>query len=104
MSEQFQVDWTTVLISSLGVIAVRCDGRGNGSQGSEFIHMLDREHQLKALRYKRDKPSSFVCRKSARRTVSHGTHSSKLNIGFAVKFLERSRIFIITYSACWGLF
>ncbi|KAB5587222.1 hypothetical protein PHYPO_G00010630 [Pangasianodon hypophthalmus] len=49
VSERFQVDWATVLVSSLGVIAVRCDGRGSGSQGSEFIHMLDQEDQLKAL-------------------------------------------------------
>ncbi|MCJ8729002.1 hypothetical protein PDJAM_G00011320 [Pangasius djambal] len=49
VSERFQVDWATVLVSSLGVIVMRCDRRASGSQGSEFIHMLDQEDQLKAL-------------------------------------------------------
>ncbi|KAG7336403.1 hypothetical protein KOW79_001096 [Hemibagrus wyckioides] len=47
--ERFQVDWVTVLVSSLGVVAVRCDGRGSGSRGSEFIHTLDKEDHLKVL-------------------------------------------------------
>ncbi|XP_047667758.1 dipeptidyl aminopeptidase-like protein 6 isoform X2 [Tachysurus fulvidraco] len=47
--ERFQVDWVTVLVSSLGVVTVRCDGRGRGHRGSEFVHMLDKEVQLKAL-------------------------------------------------------
>lgn len=50
MIEQFHVDWATVLVSSLGVIVVRCGGRSGASQGSEFIHTLDKEDQLKALR------------------------------------------------------
>ncbi|XP_053350341.1 dipeptidyl aminopeptidase-like protein 6 [Clarias gariepinus] len=49
MIEQFHVDWATVLVSSLGVIVVRCGGRSGASQGSEFIHTLDKEDQLKAL-------------------------------------------------------
>lgn len=52
VSERFQVDWVMALVSSLGVIAVRCDGRANGAQSSEFVHMLDMELQLKVLRYK----------------------------------------------------
>uniref|UniRef100_A0AAR2M3J6 A-type potassium channel modulatory protein DPP6 n=1 Tax=Pygocentrus nattereri TaxID=42514 RepID=A0AAR2M3J6_PYGNA len=58
ISEQFQVDWATVLVSSFGVIAMRFDGRGSGFQGTNLLHKVQRrlgrfeeEDQLKALRY-----------------------------------------------------
>ncbi|KAL7887703.1 hypothetical protein AOLI_G00054240 [Acnodon oligacanthus] len=56
ISEQFQVDWATVLVSSFGVIAMRFDGRGSGFQGTNLLHKVQRrlgrfeeEDQLKAL-------------------------------------------------------
>ncbi|KAK1794896.1 hypothetical protein P4O66_009902 [Electrophorus voltai] len=58
VSEQFRVDWATVLVSSFDVIAVRLDGRGSGFQGTNLLHKVQRrlgkfeeEDQLKALRY-----------------------------------------------------
>ncbi|MCJ8729039.1 hypothetical protein PDJAM_G00011720 [Pangasius djambal] len=56
VSEKFQVDWATVLVSSFGVIVVRCDGRGSGFQGTNLLHTvhrrlgrLEEEDQLRAL-------------------------------------------------------
>ncbi|KAI4882780.1 hypothetical protein NFI96_002386 [Prochilodus magdalenae] len=56
ISEQFQVDWATVLVSSFGVITMRFDGRGSGFQGTNLLHKVQRrlgrfeeEDQLKAL-------------------------------------------------------
>ncbi|XP_076827354.1 A-type potassium channel modulatory protein DPP6 isoform X1 [Brachyhypopomus gauderio] len=56
VSEQFQVDWVTVLVSRFDVIAVRFDGRGSGFQGTNLLHKVQRrlgkfeeEDQLKAL-------------------------------------------------------
>ncbi|KAK3571579.1 hypothetical protein QTP86_014151 [Hemibagrus guttatus] len=56
VSEQFQVDWASVLVSSFGVIVVRCDGRGSGFQGTNLLHTvhrrlgrLEEEDQLRAL-------------------------------------------------------
>ncbi|XP_035386537.1 dipeptidyl aminopeptidase-like protein 6 isoform X1 [Electrophorus electricus] len=56
VSEQFRVDWATVLVSSFDVIAVRLDGRGSGFQGTNLLHKVQRrlgkfeeEDQLKAL-------------------------------------------------------
>ncbi|XP_062848085.1 dipeptidyl aminopeptidase-like protein 6 [Trichomycterus rosablanca] len=56
VSEQFQVDWATVLVSSFSVIAVRCDGRGSGFRGAKLLHsvqhrlgQLEEEDQLKIL-------------------------------------------------------
>ncbi|XP_016310782.1 dipeptidyl aminopeptidase-like protein 6 [Sinocyclocheilus anshuiensis] len=56
VSEQFHIDWTSVLVSSFGVIAVRFDGRGSGFQGTNLLHkvqrrlgMFEEKDQLDAL-------------------------------------------------------
>ncbi|XP_026056557.1 dipeptidyl aminopeptidase-like protein 6 isoform X2 [Carassius auratus] len=56
VSEQFQIDWASVLVSSFGVIAVRFDGRGSGFQGTNLLHkvqrrlgMFEEKDQLDAL-------------------------------------------------------
>uniref|UniRef100_A0A8C1WGF1 A-type potassium channel modulatory protein DPP6 n=1 Tax=Cyprinus carpio TaxID=7962 RepID=A0A8C1WGF1_CYPCA len=60
VSEQFHIDWASVLVSSFGVIAVRFDGRGSGFQGTNLLHkvqrrlgMFEEKDQLDALRYHR---------------------------------------------------
>ncbi|XDV26985.1 hypothetical protein PO909_030590, partial [Leuciscus waleckii] len=57
VTEQFQVDWTTVLVSSFNIIVMRLDGRGSGFQGTNLLHRVkkklgefeERDH-LEALR------------------------------------------------------
>uniref|UniRef100_A0A8C2FJ32 A-type potassium channel modulatory protein DPP6 n=1 Tax=Cyprinus carpio TaxID=7962 RepID=A0A8C2FJ32_CYPCA len=56
VSEQFHIDWASVLVSSFGVIAVRFDGRGSGFQGTNLLHkvqrrlgMFEEKDQLDAL-------------------------------------------------------
>lgn len=58
VSEQFQVDWATVLVSSFSTIVIRFDGHGSGFQGTSFLHkvrrklgQLEERDQLEALRY-----------------------------------------------------
>uniref|UniRef100_A0A8C0YIE3 Dipeptidyl-peptidase 6b n=1 Tax=Cyprinus carpio carpio TaxID=630221 RepID=A0A8C0YIE3_CYPCA len=57
VTEQFQVDWTTVLVSSFNTIVMRLDGRGSGFQGTNLLHRvkkklgeLEERDQLEALR------------------------------------------------------
>lgn len=58
MSERFHMDWATVLVSSFGVIVVRCDGRGSGFQGTNLLHRIQKrpgvfeeQDQSDALKY-----------------------------------------------------
>uniref|UniRef100_A0A671KT49 Dipeptidyl aminopeptidase-like protein 6 n=1 Tax=Sinocyclocheilus anshuiensis TaxID=1608454 RepID=A0A671KT49_9TELE len=57
VTEQFQVDWTTVLVSSFNTIVMRLDGRGSGFQGTNLLHRIrkklgefEERDQLEALR------------------------------------------------------
>uniref|UniRef100_A0A8C7IDR3 A-type potassium channel modulatory protein DPP6 n=1 Tax=Oncorhynchus kisutch TaxID=8019 RepID=A0A8C7IDR3_ONCKI len=57
VSEQFHIDWATVLVSSFGAMVVRFDGRGSGFQGTNLLHRVQRKlgvfeekDQLEALR------------------------------------------------------
>uniref|UniRef100_W5LH02 Dipeptidyl-peptidase 6b n=1 Tax=Astyanax mexicanus TaxID=7994 RepID=W5LH02_ASTMX len=57
VTEQFQVDWATVLVSSYSIIVIRFDGRGSGFQGTNLLHRVKRKlgqmeeiDQLEALR------------------------------------------------------
>lgn len=57
VSEQFHIDWASVLVSSFGVVAVRFDGRGSGFQGTNLLHkvqrrlgMFEEKDQLDVLR------------------------------------------------------
>lgn len=43
VSEQFHMDWATVLVSSFGAIVVRCDGRGSGYQGTNLLHRIQKK-------------------------------------------------------------
>ncbi|KAJ8010672.1 hypothetical protein DPEC_G00077540 [Dallia pectoralis] len=43
VSEQFHIDWATVLVSSFGVMVVRFDGRGTGFQGTNLLHRVQRK-------------------------------------------------------------
>ncbi|XP_039609568.1 dipeptidyl aminopeptidase-like protein 6 isoform X2 [Polypterus senegalus] len=58
VTEKFQVDWVTVLVSSFNTIVIKCDGRGSGFQGTNFLHAVQRklghfqeQDQLEALNY-----------------------------------------------------
>lgn len=57
VTEQYQVDWVTVLISSFGAIAISFDGQGSGFQGSSLLQKVhhnlgpsQEKEQLEALR------------------------------------------------------
>ncbi|KAK3546580.1 hypothetical protein QTP70_029946 [Hemibagrus guttatus] len=43
VTEQFQVDWATVLVSSYSTIVMRFDGRGSGFQGTNLLHRIKRK-------------------------------------------------------------
>uniref|UniRef100_A0A3Q3X219 Uncharacterized protein n=1 Tax=Mola mola TaxID=94237 RepID=A0A3Q3X219_MOLML len=43
VSEQFRVDWATVLVSSFSAIVIRFDGHGSGFQGTNFLHKVRRK-------------------------------------------------------------
>ncbi|XP_046700804.1 inactive dipeptidyl peptidase 10-like isoform X2 [Silurus meridionalis] len=58
VSEQFRLDWDSVLLSSDKVIVARLDGRGSGFQGQKFLQevhkqlgVLELQDQLAALEY-----------------------------------------------------
>ncbi|XP_076000936.1 A-type potassium channel modulatory protein DPP6-like [Genypterus blacodes] len=58
VTEQFQVDWATVLVSSFSAIIIRFDGHGSGFQGTNLLHRvrrklgrLEERDQLEALRF-----------------------------------------------------
>ncbi|XP_069366743.1 A-type potassium channel modulatory protein DPP6-like isoform X4 [Paralichthys olivaceus] len=58
VTEQFQVDWDTVLVSSFSTIVIRFDGHGSGFQGTNLLHKvrrrlgkLEERDQLEALRF-----------------------------------------------------
>uniref|UniRef100_A0A8C6T062 A-type potassium channel modulatory protein DPP6 n=1 Tax=Neogobius melanostomus TaxID=47308 RepID=A0A8C6T062_9GOBI len=42
VSEQFHLDWPTVLVSSFGVMVMRVDGRGSGFQGTNLLHRIQK--------------------------------------------------------------
>ncbi|XP_061661130.1 dipeptidyl aminopeptidase-like protein 6 isoform X2 [Syngnathoides biaculeatus] len=42
VSERFGADWATVLVSSFGAVAVRCDGRGAGFRGTNLLHRVQK--------------------------------------------------------------
>ncbi|XP_059358452.1 dipeptidyl aminopeptidase-like protein 6 isoform X1 [Carassius carassius] len=57
VTEQFLVDWTTVLVSSFNTIVMHLDGRGSGFQGTNLLHRIKKKlgefeerDQLEALR------------------------------------------------------
>ncbi|KAM3866400.1 A-type potassium channel modulatory protein DPP6-like [Diretmus argenteus] len=57
VTERFQVDWATVLVSSFSTIVIRFDGHGSGFQGTNLLHRvrrklgkLEERDQLEALR------------------------------------------------------
>lgn len=58
VSEQFRVDWATVLVSTFSTIVIRFDGHGSGFQGTKLLHevrrnlgKLEERDQLEALRW-----------------------------------------------------
>ncbi|XP_051909788.1 dipeptidyl aminopeptidase-like protein 6 isoform X3 [Hippocampus zosterae] len=42
VSERFQLDWATVLVSSFGAVVARCDGRGGGFQGTNLLQRIQK--------------------------------------------------------------
>ncbi|XP_058499708.1 dipeptidyl aminopeptidase-like protein 6 isoform X3 [Solea solea] len=58
VTEQFHVDWDTVLVSSFSTIVIRFDGHGSGFQGTNLLHKvrrklgkLEEQDQQEALRF-----------------------------------------------------
>ncbi|XP_056149185.1 dipeptidyl aminopeptidase-like protein 6 [Lampris incognitus] len=43
VTEQFWVDWATVLVSSFSTIVIRFDGHGSGFQGTNLLHRVRRK-------------------------------------------------------------
>uniref|UniRef100_A0A8C6M7R5 A-type potassium channel modulatory protein DPP6 n=1 Tax=Nothobranchius furzeri TaxID=105023 RepID=A0A8C6M7R5_NOTFU len=63
VTEQFIMNWATVLVSSFGAIVVHCDGRGSGFQGTNVLHRIQKrlgvfeeQDQMDALRFGLQKP------------------------------------------------
>uniref|UniRef100_A0A4W5P5W3 Dipeptidyl-peptidase 6b n=1 Tax=Hucho hucho TaxID=62062 RepID=A0A4W5P5W3_9TELE len=57
VTEQFRVDWATVLVSSYSTIVIRFDGHGSGFQGTNLLHrvrrklgVIEERDQMEALR------------------------------------------------------
>ncbi|XP_062338487.1 dipeptidyl aminopeptidase-like protein 6 isoform X3 [Osmerus eperlanus] len=57
VTEQFGVDWATVLVSSYSTVVIRFDGHGSGFQGTNLLHrvrrklgVLEERDQMEALR------------------------------------------------------
>uniref|UniRef100_A0A674BA51 Dipeptidyl-peptidase 6b n=1 Tax=Salmo trutta TaxID=8032 RepID=A0A674BA51_SALTR len=57
VTEQFRVDWATVLVSSYSTVVIRFDGHGSGFQGTKLLHhirrklgVIEERDQMKALR------------------------------------------------------
>ncbi|KAM9427680.1 A-type potassium channel modulatory protein DPP6-like isoform 2-T2 [Salvelinus alpinus] len=57
VTEQFHVDWATVLVSSYSTIVIRFDGHGSGFQGTKLLHhirrklgVIEERDQMEALR------------------------------------------------------
>ncbi|CAL8279965.1 unnamed protein product [Lota lota] len=57
VTEQFSVDWATVLVSSYSTVVIRFDGYGSGFRGTNLLHRvgrrlgrLEERDQLEALR------------------------------------------------------
>lgn len=42
VSERFSLGWDSVLVSSMGVIVARLDGRGSGFQGQKVLQEVHR--------------------------------------------------------------
>uniref|UniRef100_A0A6I8QCZ1 A-type potassium channel modulatory protein DPP6 n=1 Tax=Xenopus tropicalis TaxID=8364 RepID=A0A6I8QCZ1_XENTR len=56
VTERFQFNWITVLVSSFGAIVAKLDGRGSGFQGTKLLHevrrklgFLEEKDQVEAL-------------------------------------------------------
>ncbi|XP_068940889.1 A-type potassium channel modulatory protein DPP6 [Petaurus breviceps papuanus] len=56
VTEKFEVNWETVMVSSHGAIVVKFDGRGSGFQGTKLLHevkrklgSLEEKDQMKAV-------------------------------------------------------
>lgn len=71
VTEQFQVDWATVLVSSFSTIVIRFDGHGSGFRGTNLLHKvrrklgkLEERDQLEALRSGSVRDSQHRCSKS----------------------------------------
>ncbi|XP_075068237.1 A-type potassium channel modulatory protein DPP6 isoform X3 [Mixophyes fleayi] len=43
VTEKFEMDWITVLVSSFSTIVVKFDGRGSGFQGTKLLHEVRKE-------------------------------------------------------------
>ncbi|KAJ3595358.1 hypothetical protein NHX12_004662, partial [Muraenolepis orangiensis] len=69
VTEQFSVDWATVLVSSFSAVVVRLDGYGSGFRGTNLLHRVHRQlgrleerDQLQALRLVSKKPYIDISR------------------------------------------
>ncbi|XP_061653238.1 dipeptidyl aminopeptidase-like protein 6b isoform X3 [Phyllopteryx taeniolatus] len=58
VTERFQVDWATILVSSFSTVVIRFDGHGSGFRGTNLLHKvhgrlgkLEERDQLEALRF-----------------------------------------------------
>ncbi|XP_069047082.1 A-type potassium channel modulatory protein DPP6 isoform X2 [Lepisosteus oculatus] len=85
VSERYQVDWATVLVSSFSTIVIRFDGRGSGFQGTKLLHKVKKKlgvyeqtDQLEALRILSKEPYVDKTRIGAFGKVYGGYLTSRL--------------------------
>uniref|UniRef100_A0A8C7K4F0 Dipeptidyl-peptidase 6b n=1 Tax=Oncorhynchus kisutch TaxID=8019 RepID=A0A8C7K4F0_ONCKI len=98
VTEQFRVDWATVLVSSYSTIVIRFDGHGSGFQGTNLLHRIRRKlgvieerDQMEALRWEggRDCPSL---------TVPYLSEDSLLKCGAAVSPITDFKLYASAFS------
>uniref|UniRef100_A0A8C7SGA0 Dipeptidyl-peptidase 6b n=1 Tax=Oncorhynchus mykiss TaxID=8022 RepID=A0A8C7SGA0_ONCMY len=94
VTEQFRVDWATVLVSSYSTIVIRFDGHGSGFQGTNLLHRIRRKlgvieerDQMEALRWERRE----------RHTWTH-SEDSLLKCGAAVSPITDFKLYASAFS------
>uniref|UniRef100_A0A3B4BLK5 A-type potassium channel modulatory protein DPP6 n=1 Tax=Periophthalmus magnuspinnatus TaxID=409849 RepID=A0A3B4BLK5_9GOBI len=92
VSEQFHLDWSTVLVSSFGAVVLRVDGRGSGFQGTNLLHRIQKRLGIYEEQDQRDavkEPYIDKTRVGAYGKVSYGGYITSLLLsageGSAVK-------------------
>ncbi|XP_066544315.1 dipeptidyl aminopeptidase-like protein 6 [Amia ocellicauda] len=112
VSEKFQIDWATVLVSSFGTIVMRVDGRGSGFQGTNLLHKIqkklgdfEQQDQLEALRILSKEPYIDKTRIGAFGKVYGGYLTSRLlsaeeslKCGLAVSPITDFRLYASAFS------
>uniref|UniRef100_A0A8C8JGH9 Dipeptidyl-peptidase 6b n=1 Tax=Oncorhynchus tshawytscha TaxID=74940 RepID=A0A8C8JGH9_ONCTS len=89
VTEQFRVDWATVLVSSYSTIVIRFDGHGSGFQGTNLLHRIRRKLGVIEERDQMECPSL---------TVPYLSEDSLLKCGAAVSPITDFKLYASAFS------